>query len=72
MFPARVKIRFYSTAISTSSRKSDDAAYLILIPLGAAAFLSLGRHPLAGLAAAFSGVAAVFGVNFLIVPIDTC
>jgi len=47
-----------------------DAAYLILIPLGAAAFLSLGRHPLAGLAAAFSGVAAVFGVNFLIVPID--
>jgi aminobenzoyl-glutamate transport protein len=33
-------------------------------------FLSLGRHPLAGLAAAFSGVAAVFGVNFLIVPID--
>jgi len=47
-----------------------DAAYLILIPLGAAAFLSLGRHPLAGLAAAFSGVAAAFGVNFLIVPID--
>ena len=41
-----------------------------MIPLGAAAFLSLGRHPLAGLAAAFSGVAAVFGVNFLIVPID--
>jgi len=47
-----------------------DAAYLVLIPLGAAAFLSLGRHPLAGLTAAFSGVAAVFGVNFLIVPID--
>jgi aminobenzoyl-glutamate transport protein len=47
-----------------------DAGYLVLIPLGAAGFLSLGRHPLAGLAAAFSGVAAVFGVNFLIVPID--
>jgi aminobenzoyl-glutamate transport protein len=43
-----------------------DAGYLVLIPLGAAAFLSLGRHPLAALAAAFSGVAAVFGVNFLI------
>jgi AbgT putative transporter family len=38
--------------------------------LGAGVFLSLGRHPLAGLAAAFSGVAAVFGVNFLITPID--
>jgi len=47
-----------------------DAGYLVLIPLGAAAFLGLGRHPLAGLAAAFSGVGAVFGVNFLIVPID--
>lgn len=47
-----------------------DAAYLILIPLGAGAFLSLGRHPLAGLAAAFAGVAAVFGVNVLIAPID--
>jgi len=47
-----------------------DAGYLVLIPLGAAAFLSLGRHPLAGLAAAFSGVAAVFGVNFLIIPLD--
>ena len=34
-----------------------DAGYLVLVPLGAAAFHSLGRHPLAGLAAAFSGVA---------------
>src|SRR5215475_10441421 len=47
-----------------------DAGYLVLIPLGAAAFLNLGRHPLAGLAAAFAGVSAVFGVNFLIVPND--
>jgi aminobenzoyl-glutamate transport protein len=43
---------------------------LVLIPLGAAAFLSLRRHPLAGLAAAFGGVAGAFGVNFLIAPID--
>jgi aminobenzoyl-glutamate transport protein len=49
---------------------ASDAGYLVLIPLGAAAFLSLGRHPLAGLAAAFGGVAAAFGVNFLIKPID--
>lgn len=47
-----------------------DAGYLVLIPLGAAAFASIGRHPLVGLAAAFAGVAAAFGVNFLIVPID--
>jgi aminobenzoyl-glutamate transport protein len=49
---------------------ASDAGYLVLIPLGAAAFLSLGRHPLVGLAAAFSGVAAAFGANFLVKPID--
>ncbi len=47
-----------------------DAGYLVLVPLGAAAFLSLGRHPLAGLAASFAGVAAVFSVNVLIKPLD--
>src|SRR5262245_16639008 len=45
-----------------------DAGYLVLIPLGASAFYSLGRHPLVGLAAAFAGVAATFGANFLVKP----
>jgi aminobenzoyl-glutamate transport protein len=49
---------------------ASDAGYLVLIPLGAAAFHSLGRHPLVGLAAAFAGVAAAFGANFLVKPID--
>jgi aminobenzoyl-glutamate transport protein len=49
---------------------ASDAGYLVLIPLGAVAFLSLGRHPLAGIAAAFAGVAAAFGVNFMVKPID--
>ena len=43
---------------------------MVLIPLGAMAFMSLGRHPLAGIAAAFAGVSAVFGVNLLITPLD--
>jgi aminobenzoyl-glutamate transport protein len=42
---------------------ASDAGYLVLIPLGAAAFASVGRHPLAGMAAAFAGVAGGFGVN---------
>jgi aminobenzoyl-glutamate transport protein len=50
---------------------ASDAGYLVLIPLGAAAFASVGRHPLAGIAAAFAGVAAGFGVNFLITPLDS-
>ncbi|MCO6453920.1 MAG: AbgT family transporter [Pirellulaceae bacterium] len=49
---------------------ASDAGYLVLIPLGAVAFHSLGRHPLAGLSAAFAGVAAAFGANFLVKPID--
>src|SRR5262249_27259850 len=57
-------------ALGVLSSIASDAGYLVLIPLGAAAFQSLGRHPLAGLAAAFAGVAAAFGVNFLVKPID--
>ncbi|TPR55072.1 AbgT family transporter [Enterococcus sp. OL5] len=49
---------------------ASDAGYLVLIPLGAAAFYKVGRHPLAGLSAAFAGVSAGFGVNIIITPID--
>lgn len=49
---------------------ASDAGYLVLIPLGAAVFYKVGRHPLAGLSAAFAGVAAGFGVNIIITPID--
>jgi aminobenzoyl-glutamate transport protein len=47
-----------------------DAGYLVLIPLAATAFLSVGRHPLAGIAAGFGAVSAAFGVNVLITPAD--
>ena len=49
---------------------ASDAGYLVLIPLGAAAFASVGRHPLAGMAAAFAGVAGGFGVNLMVTPTD--
>jgi aminobenzoyl-glutamate transport protein len=47
-----------------------DAGYLVLIPLAGVAFLSIGRHPLAGLAAGFAAVAGAFTVNMLIKPLD--
>jgi aminobenzoyl-glutamate transport protein len=47
-----------------------DAAYLVLIPLAGAAFASVGRHPLAGLALGFAAVASTFDVNLLIKPLD--
>ena len=57
--------------VGVMSSVASDAGYLILIPLGAAAFLSVGRHPLAGMAAAFAGVGAIFGANIVITPIDS-
>jgi aminobenzoyl-glutamate transport protein len=47
-----------------------DAGYLVLIPLAAVAFLSVGRHPLAGLALGFAAVAGAFVVNIVIKPLD--
>ena len=47
-----------------------EAGYVILIPLGAMLFHGIGRHPMAGLAAAFCGVSGGFGANFVIGSID--
>ncbi|MBX3387363.1 MAG: AbgT family transporter [Phycisphaeraceae bacterium] len=47
-----------------------DAGYLVLIPLAGAAFLSVGRNPLAGIAVGFAAVAGAFTVNMLIKPLD--
>jgi len=63
-------ITFILIFVGVLSSVATDAGYLILIPLGAIAFLSLGRHPLAGVAAAFGGVSAIFAVNILIAPMD--
>lgn len=56
--------------VGVLSSLAADAGYLVLIPLAAAAFISVGRHPLAGLAAGFAAVASVFLVNVFIVPVD--
>ncbi len=63
-------VTFIVCFLGILSSVAQDAGYLVLIPLGAAAFYSLGRHPLAGMAAAFAGVAGVFGVNLVITPTD--
>lgn len=47
-----------------------DAGYVVLVPLGAIVFLAFRRHPLAGLAAAFAGVAGGFSANLLISSLD--
>jgi aminobenzoyl-glutamate transport protein len=61
---------FIIVMVGVLSSIAADAGYMVLVPLAAAAFHSMGRHPLAGLAAGFSGVAAVFLVNVFITPTD--
>jgi aminobenzoyl-glutamate transport protein len=63
-------LTFIIVLLGIISSIASDAGYLVLIPLGAAAYKSVGRHPLAGMAAAFAGVAGGFGVNVLITPLD--
>jgi aminobenzoyl-glutamate transport protein len=47
-----------------------DAGYVVLPPLAALLYASVGRHPVAGIAAAFAGVAGGFGANLVIIPLD--
>jgi len=47
-----------------------DAAYVVLIPLAALVFVSAGRNPIAGIAAAFAGVSGGFSANLLMGQLD--
>ena len=47
-----------------------DAGYVVVIPLGAVMFYAAGRHPLAGIAAAFAGVSGGFSANFVPSALD--
>ncbi len=52
--------------LGVMSNVATDIGYVVLIPLGAMIFSSYGRHPLAGLAAAFAGVSGGYSANLII------
>lgn len=52
------------------SNTASEMGYVVIVPLGAAIFYSLGRHPFAGLAAAFAGVSGGYSANLLIGTVD--
>ncbi|OON97331.1 MAG: aminobenzoyl-glutamate transporter [Candidatus Epulonipiscioides saccharophilum] len=52
------------------SNVASDAGYVVLIPLGALIFLAYGRHPIAGIVAAFAGVSGGFSANLLVGTLD--
>ena len=52
------------------SNTASEVGYVVLIPLAGAIYYALGRHPLAGMAAAFAGVSGGYSANLLIGTID--
>jgi aminobenzoyl-glutamate transport protein len=56
--------------VAVVSHTAADAGYVLVIPLGAVIFYAAGRHPLAGIAAAFAGVSGGFSANFIPSSLD--
>ncbi len=56
--------------VATLSHTAADAGYVLVIPLGAVMFAAVGRHPLAGIAAAFAGVSGGFSANLIPSSLD--
>jgi len=53
-------------AVGVLSHVAVDAGYVLVVPLGAVIFLAAGRHPLAGIAAAFAGVSGGFSATLFL------
>ncbi len=56
--------------VAIISHTAADAGYVLVIPIGGVIFYAAGRHPLAGIAAAFAGVSGGFSANFIPSGID--
>lgn len=56
--------------VAVVSHTAADAGYVLVIPLGGVIFHAAGRHPLAGIAAAFAGVSGGFSANFVPSSLD--
>lgn len=56
--------------VAIISHTAVDAGYVVVIPLAAAIFHAAGRHPLAGIAAAFAGVSGGFSASFIPSALD--
>ncbi len=67
--PARL-LTFVIVLAGVMSNIASGVGYVLLVPLAAIIFKSAGRHPLAGLAAAFAGVSGGYSANLLLGTID--
>jgi len=67
--PARI-LTFMIVFTGILSNAASDIGYILVIPLAGVIFHSVGRHPVAGMAAAFAGVSGGFSANLFIGTID--
>jgi aminobenzoyl-glutamate transport protein len=56
--------------VAVVSHTAVDAGYVLVIPIGGVLFYAAGRHPVAGICAAFAGVSGGFSANFIPSAID--
>ncbi|GAB3476358.1 AbgT family transporter [Nocardiopsis coralliicola] len=49
---------------------ASDAAYVVLIPLGAMVFKAAGRSPILGLVVAFGSISAGYDASIMVTPVD--
>jgi aminobenzoyl-glutamate transport protein len=52
------------------SNTASEIGYVLIVPLAGLIFLGAGRHPIAGMAAAFAGVSGGYSANLLLGTID--
>ena len=70
MSAPRRLLTFVIVFAGVMSNTASEIGYVLLVPLAAAIFLAAGRHPLAGLAAAFAGVSGGYSANLLLGTVD--
>jgi len=70
MAAPRSLLTFVIVLAGILSNTASELGYVLLVPLGAVVFLAVGRHPIAGLAAAFAGVSGGYSANLFLGTLD--
>ncbi|MCC5697226.1 AbgT family transporter, partial [Klebsiella pneumoniae] len=63
-------LTFVVALTGISGSVASDAAYVVLIPLGALVFKAVGRSPILGLVVAFGSISAGYNASLLLTPTD--
>ena len=63
-------ITFIIVLAGILSNLASSVGYVLLVPLAGTIYIALGRHPIAGMAAAFAGVSGGYSANLVLGTID--